>query len=190
MNTKMAAILSMLGLGMRFNKAIAFDVHHNSIRSMNTNGRNELIKLYATSKRQRRKRIEEEIETGLSWETFEFGINPKKDGRFSKSKQLEMHNLDFDEEAEEDRIVAEKLDEMNSAFRELHPDVVSAATNIIGPYINEVRLERINSVLSQRTKRSRFLFENPGNPSNVFACLRTIDSFGIQVSKERSKRFI
>merc|ERR1712129_79410 len=29
-------------------------------------------------------------------------------------------------------------------------------------------------------KNIRFLFENPANPSNVWACLRTIDSFGIQ----------
>lgn len=38
----------------------------------------------------------------------------------------------------------------------------------------------MRTVLSQRTKNCKFLFENPNNPSNVWACLRTIDSFGIQ----------
>ena len=48
------------------------------------------------------------------------------------------------------------------------------------PWINEERLDRVRSVLRQRTKNCKFLFENPNNPSNVWACLRTIDSFGIQ----------
>ena len=181
-------VITLLGLGLRCHKASAFNIniHYSSIlirhNSSGSNGRNELMKLYTASKRQRRKRLDEEIETGLNWETFEFGINPKRDGRFSNSKQNDLHNLDFDEEKEEDRLAARKFDEMNAAFHDLLPEMVAAAASVIEPFINEVRIERIDSVLSQRTKRSRFLFENPGNPSNVFACLRTIDSFGIQVS--------
>jgi tRNA G18 (ribose-2'-O)-methylase SpoU len=57
---------------------------------------------------------------------------------------------------------------------------VHDAITILEPYINEERLDRVRTVLSQRTKNCKFLFENPNNPSNVWACLRTIDSFGIQ----------
>mmetsp|Transcript_27843 Transcript_27843/g.43208 ORF Transcript_27843/g.43208 Transcript_27843/m.43208 type:complete len:367 (+) Transcript_27843:196-1296(+) len=123
----------------------------------------------------------QEEDKDLNWETFEFSDNPKKDKRFSMGgKQSQHDNLDATAEASEDRIAAARLDEMNAAFRELEPALVEEATEVIKQYINPARMERVNGVLSQRTKRSRFLFENPANPSNVFACLRTIDSFGFQ----------
>lgn len=50
----------------------------------------------------------------------------------------------------------------------------------LSPYVQPRRLARIDEVLRQRTRHTRFLFENPSNPSNVWACLRTLDSFGIQ----------
>lgn len=141
--------------------------------------------LFTISKRRRMEKVDDkgETETSLDWETFEFGSNPKKDSRFGAAGNTlkGMHNLDVHEEAEEDRLIAKKLDEMNAAFRELDPSLIEQASDVIRPFLNsEKRKEKINEVLSQRTKRSRFLFENPGNPSNVFACLRTIDSFGIQ----------
>jgi hypothetical protein len=34
--------------------------------------------------------------------------------------------------------------------------------------------------LSQQIKRAWFLFGNPSNPSNIWACLRNLDSFQIQ----------
>jgi len=148
--------------------------------SRDVNSRCIISSLHSTSNRSRRRRVNEEIQTDLKWEKFEFGVNPKKDGRFSKSKQADLHNLNFDEEAEEDRRVAERLESINTAFYDLSSEDVASATSVIEPYINEARLERIDEVLAKRTRRSRFLFENPSNPSNVFACLRTIDSFGVQ----------
>lgn len=65
-------------------------------------------------------------------------------------------------------------------FSSLPHDVTIKAINILEPYINVERRIKINDVLRKRTKKSMFLFENPINPSNVWACLRTIDSFGIQ----------
>jgi hypothetical protein len=40
--------------------------------------------------------------------------------------------------------------------------------------------DRIQSVFQKRTHNARFSFENPANPSNMGACLRTLDSFGTQ----------
>jgi len=38
----------------------------------------------------------------------------------------------------------------------------------------------MEEVLSERCLDVMFLYENPVNPSNVYACLRTMDAFGIQ----------
>ena len=62
----------------------------------------------------------------------------------------------------------------------LSSDIVARAITTLSPYIQQRRLRRIESVLQQRTRHTTFLFENPSNPSNVYACLRTLDSFGIQ----------
>ena len=58
--------------------------------------------------------------------------------------------------------------------------MVAGAIKALEPWINDDRLKRVSGVLKKRTKHSKFLFENPSNPSNVWACLRTIDSFGMQ----------
>ncbi|KAG5176052.1 Alpha/beta knot methyltransferase [Tribonema minus] len=42
------------------------------------------------------------------------------------------------------------------------------------------RLGRLQDVLNKRTAHLCTVFENPSNPNNVWAALRTIDSFGIQ----------
>jgi tRNA (guanosine-2'-O-)-methyltransferase len=72
------------------------------------------------------------------------------------------------------------LDKYWNALASLTPELVADATRILEPYVKPERMVRMDDVLSQRTKNCRFLFENPANPSNVWACLRTIDSFGIQ----------
>jgi rRNA methylases len=88
--------------------------------------------------------------------------------------------MDAQQEAQRDKALAQKINLSHEAFLKLDPETVSQATLLLEQYINPDRLERVGSVLRQRTKRSKFLFENPSNPSNVWACLRTIDSFGIQ----------
>lgn len=121
----------------------------------------------------------------LGWENFDFSDNPKTDIRFNKGKLNGMDvtrhtHLNEEEEAKEDRRIAQQLQDANEAVLKLDPVIVAEATSILEEYINDDRLERVKKVLHQRTKRSKFLFENPANPSNVWACLRTIDSFGIQ----------
>ena len=38
----------------------------------------------------------------------------------------------------------------------------------------------MREVIDQRCGGARFVIENPINPSNAWACLRTLDSFGVQ----------
>ncbi|VEU38835.1 unnamed protein product [Pseudo-nitzschia multistriata] len=123
-----------------------------------------------------------ESQTKLTWETYDYSLNPKQDNRFSNDGASIAANigLDVEEEAREDRRHAEELRDRNNAYLKLDPELVTRAIDALEPWINDDRLKRVSGVLKQRTKHSKFLFENPSNPSNVWACLRTIDSFGLQ----------
>jgi len=115
----------------------------------------------------------------LDWDHYEYSRKPKKDLRFDKDT-YKLNIIDEEEEAEKDIIAAKELEKRNNAYVSLSPEVVNTAIKVLEPYVNTNRQERISGILKQRTKRTKFLFENPSNPSNVWACLRTIDSFGIQ----------
>ena len=121
--------------------------------------------------------------SALEWETFDFSNSPKQDDRFAStvvaSSDVEWQEI-RESEAAEDEAVATALDAHHDAWERLDPDLVQQATEILAPYIQDSRIERMQSVLEQRTASVRALFENPSNPSNVWACLRTLDSFGIQ----------
>lgn len=83
-------------------------------------------------------------------------------------------------EANIDKSTSTESIRSKSELLSLSPEIVEKSINILSPYILPRRMERIESILGKRTKHARFLFENPSNPSNVWACLRTLDSFGIQ----------
>jgi hypothetical protein len=89
--------------------------------------------------------------------------SPKNDNRFNKaeisaSQGIDIYNID--QEAEEDRKIAKKLMDQSNVLKELSPELIADCTRIMEPYINKERLQKVQSVLRQRTKRSRFLFEN------------------------------
>lgn len=132
---------------------------------------------YGSASRQNQKKQEE-----LSWESFDYSDSPKWDSRFANSTTTIASGdaLDIEEESNEDRKMAEKMDREWNGFEKLTPQLVDDATQVLQPYILPKRMDRLESVLNKRTRHTRFLFENPSNPSNVWACLRTIDSFGIQ----------
>lgn len=124
---------------------------------------------------------------GLEWESFDFSESPKWDPRFmadgKKSISSMYEVLDdevYSEEARQDELLAFEQREQRESWNSLSPHVVNKAIETLHPYVKEERFERISNVLLQRTRHTRFLFENPSNPSNVWACLRTLDSFGIQ----------
>lgn len=115
----------------------------------------------------------------LGWDHYEYSRNPKNDLRFDKDTHR-MDIIDEEEEEKQDKIAAKKLEKRNNAYFSMLPQDVDTAIKVLEPYVNANRQKRISGILRQRTKRTKFLFENPSNPSNVWACLRTIDSFGIQ----------
>ena len=53
-------------------------------------------------------------------------------------------------------------------------------TDLLREYVSHERFDRMESILSQRTRRLTALLENVSNPHNVAACLRSCDAFGIQ----------
>ena len=123
--------------------------------------------------------------TTLEWETFDYSESPKWDARFNDTRAVAASNPDewddiYEMETREDLFLSERFDRHARALQSLTPELVARATRVLLPYITKERMVRMEQVLSQRTNHCRFLFENPANPSNVWACLRTIDSFGIQ----------
>jgi tRNA (guanosine-2'-O-)-methyltransferase len=129
----------------------------------------------------------------LSWETFDFSTSPKWDSRFEgdgdTSSQNAIHVASnneealeriYEREAIEDINLQKEFDRKHRLWQDLDPNLVQQASDVLLPFVKQERIERIQSVLNQRTQQTRFLFENPANPSNVWACLRTLDSFGIQ----------
>ncbi len=50
----------------------------------------------------------------------------------------------------------------------------------LAPFVSDERRAKMAEVVAQRSANVRFVLENPTNPSNAWACLRTLDSFGIQ----------
>ena len=79
-----------------------------------------------------------------------------------------------------DQTISDQSLRSQSELLSLTPQLVQKAIDTLTPFVQPRRRERIDEVLDQRTRHTRFLFENPSNPSNVWACLRTLDSFGIQ----------
>lgn len=138
-------------------------------------------------------------ESSLDWELFDFSDSPKMDKRFSNKDSSPSDELGIPDhvlntiatdsityqtylqsEANIDRDVSRRSIESQAEILALSPKVVQRSIDILTPYVKPRRIERIDEVLNKRTKHTRFLYENPSNPSNVFACLRTLDSFGIQ----------
>uniref|UniRef100_A0A7S3NR72 tRNA/rRNA methyltransferase SpoU type domain-containing protein n=1 Tax=Aureoumbra lagunensis TaxID=44058 RepID=A0A7S3NR72_9STRA len=64
--------------------------------------------------------------------------------------------------------------------RKMRPDEIEEGIQILREFASEARYEQICSVAKGRTKNFVVGYERPSNPNNFFACLRTIDSFGIQ----------
>lgn len=137
------------------------------------------------SRRKERKENQSALGT-LEWETFDFSDSPKWDGRFGDDGEIHLasnHNSweeIVEEETKEDIALQKDFERRHLLWDNLEDKLIEDATNILVPFIQEERWERIQSIMQQRTQQAKFLYENPANPSNVFACLRTLDSFGIQ----------
>jgi tRNA G18 (ribose-2'-O)-methylase SpoU len=156
---------------------------------IHSNGRSE-------RKRDRASAVSNKNKSSLSdlpWENFDFSHSPKCDRLFDKTGSVSgnpksddtfCHDSDLQtlHQREETADIALKteLQRKHNLWKHLDPQLIEQATNVILPFVQDERKERIRSVIKNRTRQTRFLFENPANPSNVWACLRTLDSFGIQ----------
>lgn len=65
-------------------------------------------------------------------------------------------------------------------LKSISDDTVQHALRVLSAFITPTRKERFQAILQQRSDRVRFVFENPNNPNNVWATLRTFDSFALQ----------
>jgi len=64
----------------------------------------------------------------------------------------------------------------------LNEDEVDRGIVELEKFTTKERQQRLQKVLSQRTDRVHFVFESPSNPNNIWAALRSFDSFGVQNS--------
>lgn len=130
----------------------------------------------------------------LEWERFEFSDRPKNDRRFygdddadGPSSAQTIQHADNDafrdvvrvETALDEEFVSE-FDRRRAELSSVSSSTVARATAALRAYLTDERIARLESVLDKRTDACRLLFENPANPSNVWACLRTADSFGVR----------
>jgi len=134
---------------------------------------------------RRKEREESNLSLDLEWETFDFSQSPKWDKRFTgDGLHVASNTGDWEEiaaiEAEHDVALQKKFERRHELWNTLDDELIAKATQMLVPFIKEERWNRIQSIMQQRTQQTKFLFENISNPSNCFACLRTIDSFGIQ----------
>ena len=142
------------------------------------------IKLFSTTNKNA---INDEIkpetkatdnENELSWDNFDYSDAPKIDPRFKASKtsttsiesiqqcvsSTELQQI-AQNESQEDYKLHKKLREKNKALENtLDLETVDKCIETLRPYVQEKRCERMESILNQRTKNIRFLFENPSNP--------------------------
>ncbi|GMH91490.1 hypothetical protein TrVE_jg11552 [Triparma verrucosa] len=63
---------------------------------------------------------------------------------------------------------------------QINPAQLDDAYRIMTPFISAERLATFRKILENRCFNIKLLYESPANPSNVYACLRTLDSFGLQ----------
>ena len=73
----------------------------------------------------------------------------------------------------------QKCDGISIEKCQLNEEQTKNCITILSNYCTIDRVERFKSVLLQRNYTS-FIFENPSNPDNVWAALRTLDAFGVQ----------
>lgn len=127
----------------------------------------------------------EPAEGELGWKAWEFGEapwakgdedwdpttgrqGPKKKARRRRGGAGEGRGEGGEEEEEED------------LKEETRVSDVAAATACLAKFATPARLERLRTIVERRTEHVAFVFENPSNPNNMWACLRSLDAFGIQ----------
>lgn len=113
---------------------------------------------------------EEEDEDEEAWKKFNFGTFASHLGP-TKEQDAQLERLT--------RMARETRD-IDPLWQHLDDGDVRRGIEAVSRYVTEERRRKFQKVLSARTNFARFVFENPVNVNNVWACLRTFDSFGMQ----------
>ena len=78
--------------------------------------------------------------------------------------------------------------QLYTLFQRMNETDLDKGINALQQFTLPERLARFHSVLDQRTDNIRMVYENPSNANNIWASLRTLDTFGIQYADIIAKR--
>lgn len=103
----------------------------------------------------------------------------------NNEKKINWERWEFDKRVHIESLV-QSVDE-ESTFRDdlwkgLSDAQLDRSLALLSDLCAPDRLKKMHSILSNRSKRIRFAFEDVSNLNNIWASLRTIDSFGLQYS--------
>ena len=113
-------------------------------------------------------------ESSGAWEKWEFG-----DETFIDTAMERIEDHADGDDASKKAFLDNDYHHGNQPLRDGVPDY-PAAISCLRPFLSEDRMNKMEAVLNARSGRCRFVIEDPINPSNAWACLRTLDSFGVQ----------
>jgi tRNA (guanosine-2'-O-)-methyltransferase len=113
-------------------------------------------------------------------------------GRFLSSSTNEWSNWEYGtfQVLENSRTEAERCKtspdvkgryrNVDQFWRQLTDSEIELGITTLKPFCNTDRFDKFLEVIHKRTTNVRIVFENPQNPNNLWAALRTFDSFGVQ----------
>jgi tRNA (guanosine-2'-O-)-methyltransferase len=124
--------------------------------------RSDVLKFYAQS---------------AGWDSWNYGSFPTKLATIQNSILKEKLINDKAEKTEEQPLILRTFD---STWSHVPYEMIKKGNEILLPYTTEDRKVKFKDILNKRTDNVRFVFENPSNTNNIWAALRTLDSFGVQ----------
>ena len=116
------------------------------------------------------------------WNNWEYGTFNTKLLKSDSEKDLAIKK--FIEEGSQQVITGKLYD----TFQSMNNDELDIGINALKQFTLKERLDRFNQVLNQRTDNIRIVYENPSNANNIWASLRTLDTFGIQYADIIAKK--
>lgn len=107
------------------------------------------------------------------WSHWEFGS-------FTTRTRRTSEQTNADRSAQNKKNNANKYCNIDNEWSYLSDAQVEKGIQALMASSTPGRVSKLESVLDDRTSNVRFIFEDPHNPNNLWAALRTADSFGIQ----------
>jgi len=107
------------------------------------------------------------------WSNWEFGS-------FTTRTRKTSEQANADRSAQNMKNKGNKSQNIDNEWSYLSDEQVEVGILALKASSTEGRVSKLETVLDDRTSNVRFIFEDPHNPNNLWAALRTADSFGIQ----------